>query len=219
MSTYCAVHVKTDDTAIVLEVLREWWHETYGSSITESRSTSEWPDAVYGDSFLIDENPPSIFEFAATPAGWVTIHFNSFDRLTALAQRLSAHSRTRVVTVMAQSVTDAYFIQVIEDGKVRRTLYYAGDQGEWICQEGKPLDFESEPLGTNMSEAHEPPFFIFGSDDTTAYCRNLGLELWCDQSPDGWLKVTGDPKGRAYDAWSKPKGRSDTKKRPWWKFW
>ena len=217
MATYCAVHVKTDTTESVLETLDQWWQETQGS-VPERKVLNEWPAGLYGDSFFLDEVLPSCLVMAHTPPCWITIHYNSFDPLTPLAVHLSARNGVLVVTVMAQSVSEAYFLQVIENGQVMRTLYFAGDQGEWIRQEGDPLPFESQPLGRNISDDAEP-FFVFGRDDAVAYCKNLGLELWGDHEPDTWWLLMGSPKrssAESSNAWPAP---SDAKKRPWWKIW
>jgi len=81
---------------------------------------------------------------------------------------------------MAQSVSDAYHLEVWRAGKHLRTLYF-GD-GDWIRNEGAPLPFESSPLGTNLADEGEEPYFNFGRSDMIEYCGNLGLPLWQESS-------------------------------------
>jgi hypothetical protein len=77
---------------------------------------------------------------------------------------------------MAQSTSSAYQIEVWRAGKNLRTLYIA--DGVWIKNEGSPLPFENNPLGTDLADEGEEPYFSFGRSDTIEYCGHLGLRLW-----------------------------------------
>ena len=117
---------------------------------------------------------------------WLTVHYNSFYKMQDIAVALSRALSCLSVVVMAQSVSEAYFVSVHRGGEQLRTLEYAGDQGEWLTQEGPPLSFESYPLGRNLSEEGDKPFYVFGRDEVVAYCSQLGLKLWGETDAPVW---------------------------------
>lgn len=216
MTTYCAIHVKTKNAERVLDLLGKWWQQMHGSN-PETRSMTDWPPD-FQDDFLPDEIPPSSFGLAHMPSGWVTIHYNSFDPATALCRHFSTEIGTLAITVIYQSVSEAYFVEVMKNGRALRTLAYAGDHGEWLRQEGVPLPFETVPLGTNLSEG-STPWFVFTIDDLESYCHNLGLDLWSDHYPEIWWHLSGDPRGYEYEVTRASRLRAARKRSPWWKFW
>jgi hypothetical protein len=112
------------------------------------------------------------------------------------------------VTILAQSVTDAYFLLLYDSGEHLRTLEWVGESGEWIRQEGRPLGFETSPLGRNISQPGEAPFYVFARDEVQQYCRELGLLLW-EGEDSAATEIAVTPR-RAQPA--------VTKKR-WWEFW
>jgi hypothetical protein len=145
------------------------------------------PDDFYSRSrFLPDKRVPSRFAVGHTPSGWTTAHINSFFEPDDLDRLLSGQFSTACVAIMAQTVSEAYYVQVAEHGAIARILYFAGDTGEWLRNEGTPLPFEPQPLGTNIAEGSEP-FYVFGREDVVAYCAGLGLTVWGQHSPPDWL--------------------------------
>ena len=52
-------------------------------------------------------------------------------------------------------------------------------------KEGDLLPFEREPIGTNISDQGEEPWYIFDSDDVCEYCKQFGLKLWTHE----WMKM------------------------------
>ena len=77
---------------------------------------------------------------------------------------------------MAQSVSSAYYLAVFRAGEHLRTIEFA--DGEWLRQEGTPLPFEPSPLGKNISEEGEEPYYWFNAEPVREYCEHLGLKLW-----------------------------------------
>jgi hypothetical protein len=139
---------------------------------------------------------------------WLTVFFNSFAELDALTELLSTKFECRVVTILAQSVTDAYFILIYDSGEHLRTLEWVGESGEWVRQEGRPLGFETSPLGRNISEHGEQPHFVFAGEEVQQYCRDFGLQLWeGEDSASTEIMVPEPPQPTA------------AARRRWWKFW
>lgn len=192
MSTYCAIHLKTTDQDEASGFLREWLVAKGGVEVSTTQAR-EFPADFYSDkAFHSGSRSPSRFAMTHTPEGWITAHYNSFHQPDDLTRGMSARLSAMTITVMAQSVSEAYFIQVVEAGQILRTIYFAGDSGEWARNEGAPLPFERHPLGTDISDGSEP-FYVFGRDDAIAYCADLGLALWEDTAPASWLVISSRP--------------------------
>src|SRR4029079_5418523 len=135
-------------------------------------------------------------------------YYNSFHELQDLAQPISAELQTVVIVVMAQSVSETYFVSVFRKGDHLRTLEWSGEVGAWVKQTGAPLPFETNPLGRNISEDREAPFFVFEREDVADYCKALGLVLWeTDDDGSAWTEI------RAVPATVKPPAK------PRWKIW
>jgi hypothetical protein len=188
MSTYCALHINTDDQDAVKNLIIECLSEIEPGNIN-IQQINEWPSDFYSfKNFRIGAPTPfpSIFIIGNPINQWVTAQYNSFNELTSFSERISNKLSTRVIVVLAQSVSDAYFIQVVERGKIIRTLSF-GD-GNWIRNEGLPFSFETSPLGTNISKI-DKPFYIFHRDETGNYCQQLGLMLWSSEKLNNCYRV------------------------------
>jgi hypothetical protein len=187
MGTYAALHVNTNRVPELQQLLRQWLERTHRGAAIES-TAARFPD--YGDGFTIGESPPTCLTMINRPKGWVTIHFNSFYSMADIAQESSAHFSTSAVVVFAQSVSEAYEITVFDKGVHLRSIAFSGDCGRFHRDEGHPLPFESCPLGRNIAEPDEEPFYFFGREETMEYCRHLGLQLpWDGASDEGDYNV------------------------------
>lgn len=189
MSTYTALHVQSDEAAVE-PLLVDWLktvHQVPSISVVRQR---EFPLSLYGDDFVWEE-PPTMLAIGSEHPGWVTVHYNSSYEMRDIASEVARILKCFTVVVMAQSVSEAYFLCIHRKDEHLRTLQWAGDQGEWVIQEGKPLPFEKDPLGTNISPAGEDPFYVFERDEVHDYCANLGLKLWDEVNVSSWtiLKV------------------------------
>ncbi len=191
MSTYTALHVRSNDDA-AQSLFSQWLKSNHGGAKVQISKREGFPLELYWDDFLISVEPPNTLVAGYEQPDWLTVHYNSFCKMQDIATELSLALGCMTVVVMAQSVSEAYFVSVHRDGEHLRTLEYAGDQGEWITQEGAPLPFEKYPLGRNLSEEGAEPFYVFGQDDVAAYCSQLGLLLWEEKAKTDWtvLRVT-----------------------------
>ena len=182
MGTYCAIHVKTSDEQRLVAELERYLAENYRGRVVQ-RLVSDTMGNVYGDEFLISMDLPTKFAAIAEQPGWVTIYYNSFNRLRDLETDLSKEFQGEVITVTAQSCSSAYYFSVSSSGKHLRALESA--DGEWSLREGDLLPFETEPIGTNLSDEGEEPWYVFDSDSVTEYCKHFGLKLWTHE----WMKM------------------------------
>ncbi len=176
MGTYCAIHVKETDRAALVSELERYLASTHRGQVIQT-TRAETFGKLYGDEFLCSENrSPTKFAIISEQPGWFTAHYNSFLRLRDLAAEISGSLNTVVITVIAQSCSSAYQLCIFESGQNLRTLEFA--DGSWIKQEGSLLPFESEPLGKNIAEAGEEPYYIFENESVCEYCEQFGLKLW-----------------------------------------
>jgi hypothetical protein len=188
MATHAALHISTPDLGRVVSELSAYLERQHGS--TPSIRPSETLGPIYDDLFICSETePPTMFSVASEQAGWLTAHYNSFHPLHELAQSLSQTAGALLVACIAQSVSSGYRVAVYRYGIHQRTLCFA--DGEWIEQEGEPLPFERQPLGTDISGDPSSPFYVFDRDDAIDYCRHMGLQLWDDAyRPTTWTWIT-----------------------------
>ena len=185
MSTYTALHVQSRDDA-AQSLFTQWLKSANGARIVHVSRLNSFPFDFYWDDFLISGQPPTVLAAGYEQPDWLTVHYNSFCKMQELSAELSRALNCLSVVVMAQSVSEAYFVSIHRCGEHLRTLEYAGDQGEWITQDGSPLPFENYPLGRNLSEKGEEPFYVFGRDEVEEYCSQLGLNLWRGAAAPVW---------------------------------
>lgn len=176
MSTYCALHIQTKDKQSVVPELEQYLALNHRGRVVRT-TTADTLGPLYGDEFICSEKQqPTKFAVITEQPGWFTAHYNSFLPLRELATDVSRTLHTLAVVLTTQSVSSAYYVAVWRAGEHLRTLEFA--DGEWIRQEGSPLPFEREPLGTNLSDEGEEPYYSFRRDDVVEYCDHFGLRLW-----------------------------------------
>jgi hypothetical protein len=209
VATYTALHVQTRDDASVHTALADWLRATHGAK-PAIEQTPGLPEDFYRRSrFMASDAEPTRFVVMRRQPEWVTVFFNSFAELDALTALLSTRFKCRVVTILAQSVTDAYFVLIYDSGEHVRTLEWVGETGEWVRQEGRPLGFETSPLGRNISEPGEEPSYVFATEEVQQYCREFGLRIW--EGEDTGATEIAMP--------AEPAQRPAAPRKRWWEFW
>jgi hypothetical protein len=179
MGTYCALHVKAGDKIPLVSELERFLAETHRGRVIKT-TTADTFGALYGDEFVNSREEPTKFALVFEQPDWATVHFNSFFRPRDLATDLSAKLSTVVISTLAQTCSDAYELILCDSGRHLRTLEFA--DGEWVSQEGAPLPFESEPIGKNIAEAGEEPWYVFEEESVREYCKHFGLQFWTNAS-------------------------------------
>lgn len=209
MATYSALHIQTRDDAGVQAALADWLRSTHHAEPSIQQAPGLPDDFYHRTKFKNSEHDPTRFVVMRRQPEWLTVFFNSFSELDELTLQLSKKFNCRVVTILAQSVTDAYFLLLYDSGEHLRTLEWVGESGEWIRQEGRPLAFESSPLGRNVSQPGEEPFYVFARDEVQQYCRDLGLLIW-----------EGEDSAATEIAVVRQQAQPPAKaKKRWWEFW
>lgn len=179
MSTYTALHVQSVQTGTLLGSLSNWLKLVQKTnSVTIKRG--KFPEQFYNERFIAGEDYPNLLVLEANPPGWQTVYYNSFHDMGEITNQVSKTLSCLVIVVMAQSVSEAYFVSVHQEGKTVRVLHWVGDIGEWIAQEGQPLPFERSPLGQGISNDDEV-FYVFERESVIEYCNQLGLKIWNDE--------------------------------------
>lgn len=214
MATLSALYVAIEEPEPLIEALRSRL-TTSGNGPVESGRFDD--DATFYEAddryFQGLASQPSAFAVGVQERGWVTVHVGAFEGVAALADALSDQLDARVVIGQGQTTSEAWRVSVHEKGRTLRHLEFA--DGDWVVQQGTPLAFESEPLGTNIAEPGDDPCYDFGFDEASAYCRELGFQFWSDLQPEhGWVWLRGEAATAPGDAVGDDGRRSS---RPWWR--
>lgn len=183
MGTHTALHLASTDLGQIEEICADWLRTTHPKR-TVSRETGTFPLRAFAR--ISADDPPTLFALGVAHPGWTSLHYNSFHPMEALATRLSRQLRCRGVVVLAQTVADAYYIAVYEAGELTRQLECSEAEG-WLAQEGAPLPFEGEPLGKNIAEPGEEPYYFFGAQEAEAYCQGLGFSIFGETYEPEWV--------------------------------
>jgi hypothetical protein len=170
-----------------------------------------------GDAFFENfASQPRTFAVGVQQPGWATVHVGAFEGVGELGDSLSAQLDARVVVGQGQTTSEAWRVSVHEKGRTLRHLEFA--DGDWVVQQGIPFAFETQPLGTNISEPGDEPFFDFGFDEVTAYCNELGFQFWTDRQPeDGWVWVRGGTTANAPSCDAPGAATANATRKPWWR--
>ena len=182
MTTHTAIHLHSSDVARIHPLCQAWMAEAFPR---RAISMTRGPFPFKAFARVLSEDLPTLLALGLTEPDWVTIHYNSFHTMQGLAASLSDHLACWAVVVLAQTVSDSYFISVHTGGEWLRTLEFTGDAG-WLVLEGPPFAFETTPLGQRLAEPGAPEDF-FGEAEVEAYCRRLGFSLWDAAYDPEWL--------------------------------
>lgn len=182
MGTYTAFHLQSTDVDRIREACVAWLQTTHR---VQSVSVERGPLPLAALARVFDEKAPSLLAIGVAHPGWTFVHYNSFNKMGDLVARLSDLLSCLGVVVLAQTVSDYYFIDVYKSGARLRTLEFAEDEG-WLVQEGTPLPFEKAPLGENIADPGEKPYYFFRESDAEAYCNGLGFSIWEGYAPE-WM--------------------------------
>jgi hypothetical protein len=216
VATLSALYVATEDAERLIDALCAHAAETGGQPVASGRLDN---DAAFYDSDAFFETfgtRPRTFAVGVQEAGWVTVHVGTFENLGELADALSAQFDVRVVVGQGQTTSEAWRVSVHEKGRSLRHVEYA--DGDWVTQEGTPLAFESQPLGTNIAEPGDEPAYDFGFDEATAYCNELGFQFWSDRQPEhGWVWIRGGEPAATPSGGARRAECASDAPRSWWR--
>lgn len=183
MATYTAFSLQSTDIDRIQEVCSAWLAATHPARAV-SANTGKFPSSAFAK--VLGDKPPTMLVLGQTHPDWVTVHYNSFFKVEEPVAQLSSQLGCLGVVVIAQTVSDYYFISVYRNGESIRVLEVEEGSG-WLAQEGTPLPFEQEPLGEDISEPGEKPYYFFGAQEADAYCRNLGFSIFDEEYEPEWV--------------------------------
>lgn len=145
------------------------------------------------------EDFPTYLALTQSDKGWITVIHNSFNFLENWGIEISKEFSCKVIFTMAQSVSDAYYFALYENGfKKREIASYLGNESENI-NFGDFFEFENGKLGKRYNFG-EHDSYIFNNEAIEEYCQNLGLKF---DNNNNWTVLE----------------KVKIKEKPWWKFW
>jgi len=216
LATLSALYVATRDLEALLDTIRSYAGKSAGETPGEDRLEDDCAFYAGDEFFDALASRPRAFAVGVQEPGWVTVHVGAFEGVGELADSLSQRLAVRVVVGQGQTTSEAWRISVHEEGRVIRHVEFA--DGEWRVQEGAPLAFEADPLGTNIAEPGEEPCYDFGFDEAAAYCEGLGFRFWSDTQPtDGWVLIRGAERIGSGSASDPHADRAEGGSKPWWR--
>jgi hypothetical protein len=202
MSTWTAFYVKTEKQAIVVEKLK-------ALTGIQPVAVSGFPADLY-DNFLMGEGLPYYLAIAKMQPDWVTVIFNSSNKLAQWSADLSKELETIVIVTLAQSVSDYYYFALYEKGKKRRELEFCYSADFENIDFGEKLSFEND-IREKTDEDEDD--FYFDYDTMEKYCLYFGLTLQADYEKADWTVLKGKKTGKTIDEFI------ERQKKPWWKIW
>ena len=169
---------------------------------------------------LINTNiPPNYLCVGNTQPECITVVHNSFDKLEDWGILFSEKFQCKVIMVMAQSTSDAYYFALYDHSQKRREIETCYGADFAMINEGEPFDFEGPYPGEKspytINNESEEASYLFDFDSIERYCSHFGLQLEYDYSTVKWTILKGNVK-REIDEYLKKLGLN---KKPWWKFW
>ena len=210
MSTICKIVVASTDATQIEKLIFDHISEEHGQDILVD--DVEWPTTL--QEFVADYEEPTLYCLKALDENFTEIHFNSFGKTESLSTKISDELGAQVLVNIYQSVAEAGYWSLYKEGQLIRAIEFGdGDIAETV---GELLEFESEPLGTNISAESEEEFYSFGFDNMDNYNRLCGIDVEVYQDSDkGWRSLRYNTIDESLPVASNPV----VENKPWWKFW
>lgn len=204
MATFLSLHIKSDKQGHILKILQNL-------SDADEMIYDSYPKEL-DDNIVLNENEyPSYLAISNSENGWTHVHINSFKKLYDWCERISNELNTSCIQVMGQTVTDAYYFLMYENGVFRREIdIYHGDLDN-IIDKGEKFAFEKDSL-IGSGEDFEN---VFDRDMLEFYCKELGFNLVDNNSNSLYFIMKKIKAGKTINDFI----NSYTRSKPWWKFW
>lgn len=209
MSTWTTFYINTNNKNIVVEQLKNL------TGIAEIKE-ADYPSDLF-DNYLFDENAkPTYLAIGQTSLNWITVSHNSFNNLSEWSKILSKNLDTKVIVTIAQSVSDAYYFSLHDQGQKIREIEVCYSDDFKPKNFGQRFDFENEQPGKKEEYDGEIEYY-FGFEEIEEYCKQFGLEIQTDYDKVSWTILMSGIKQKTISDFIKTE-LVKTKK-PWWKFW
>jgi len=208
MSSICKICILATEGDVLAEITG-YLDSAEKKYRVEASDQSAASDRALFDSAL---DSPTIFSIRTVKNGLAEIHFNCFGKVREISARLSTNLDTALLVILYQSVATASYWAYYRNGECLREI--EAGEGEVSFQSGAPLVFESENLGTDISEEDDEPYYYFDAPDMDAYNAQVGFDIEVYRDSDSqWNNV--HLLGRD----SNSTESNGTNSRPWWRFW
>ena len=184
MATWTAFYINTPDLDKVTEKIMAL---TNISVVTKG----DYPADLY-NSYLNDDNAlPNYLVIGKTQNDWTTIRYNSFNRLTEWGQKISAELNCKVIVTLAQSISDAYYFALYDQGRKIREVEVCYSEEFEVVDFGDHFDFENEQPGKRQEFDGEVSY-IFDFSSIEDYCKHFRLNIQTDYDKVTWTMLKGE---------------------------
>lgn len=157
---------------------------------------------------------PNYLAVGKTQNDWVTIVYNSFDKLEDWGVELSRHFSCKMIVTLAQSVSDAYYFALYENRKKIREIDVCYSEDYDMVNFGEKFPFENPEPGEKVNYTGEESY-LFGFDSIDEYCKHFNLTIQTDYDPVQWTVLKGKHVRKEVSEYI----QKYLVKKPWWKFW
>jgi hypothetical protein len=174
------------------------------------------PDDLH-DSFILDDHSkPNYLVFGQVQKEWITVLYNSANKLTDWAEKISKNLNCTVIVTIAQNTVDYYYFAQYKNGtKAREIEVCYGDNIDPINY-GTPYKFEADEPG-EREEYEGEVSYLFDFDSLEKYAQHFGLELQHNWDNIQWTILKGEQKQETLK--NLIQVHSSQNKKPWWKIW
>lgn len=203
MSSWTAFYINTTHTEAVVEKLKSL-------SGIEKITQGEYPKDLYNN-YLFGHEKPDFMAIGKTQLDWTTVWYNNFSRLVDWATEFSQTLNCRVIVILAQNTSDAYYFALYEGGKKLREIEVCYSEDMEPVNWGEKFSFEADEVGILTNHG-----YLFDFDALEEYSIHFGLKLQTDYDQVSWYTMKGEGKRFTVNDYI---NKHLKPKKPWWQFW
>lgn len=206
MATWTAFYVKTTNGQGFKEKLISL---TGITTVAEGR----FPTDHYA-SYLLNEAVPDYLAFTSTQPGWITVIYNSSNKLTDWCIDISKQFNGGYCNRGTKRF-GYYYFALYDKGVLQREIEYCYSEDYIPTNFGKKFDFEEEEPGEQI-EYNGGVTYLFDFDSIEKYCAHFGLTIQCNYQEFDWTILKGK---RSAQTVAQTEQALNGLRKPWWKFW
>ncbi len=131
MSIYNAMFIQSNDHKFILENLSNWL-DSHHSKMDLKVTSGSFPFELYSNDLILNESLPTILVMSTSTPNWSTIHYNSLNKMGGIAQELSLTLSCQSIVILAESVTESYYLDYYRNGENQCILLLSGKTTKYI---------------------------------------------------------------------------------------
>ena len=208
MASWTKFYLNTSNLEAVVEKL---------ASLTDNLDitpNTRFPADIHQYHQLNQDLAPNYLAVGKTQNDWVTITYNSFSKLEDWGIELSKHFSGKMIVTLAQSVSDAYYFALYDNGKKLREIDVCYSDDSDMVNIGEKLPFEGPEPGEKVEFDGEESY-LFGFESIDEYCKHFNLIIQTDYDSITWTVLKGKHVRKEVSEYI----QKYLVKKPWWKFW